>query len=129
MSRTLRETQRNVTPPYQKSAPWGAMVMRPRAGLSPTSPECAAGTRIEPPPSLASASGSTRAATAAAEPPEEPPGVCAVFQGLRVGPYILGSVDSAQPASGELLLPSSVKPAFLTRVTTSASESATTSLK
>ena len=128
MSRTERETQRKVTPPYQKSAP-GAMVMRPRAGLRPTRPEWHAGVRMEPPPSLASASGSTRAATAAAEPPEEPPGVRVVSQGLTVGPYILGSVESAQPASGEFDLPSSTKPACLTRLTCSLSLVETTSLK
>ena len=128
MSRTLRETQRKVTPPYQKSAP-GASEMRPRAGLRPTRPEWQAGVRMEPPPSLASASGSTRAATAAAEPPEEPPGVRVVSQGLTVAPYILGSVESAQPASGELDFPSSTKPACLMRRTRSQSADDTMSLK
>ena len=47
---------------------------RPRAGLSPTSPQQAAGIRIEPPPSLPCAIGTIPAATAAAEPPLEPPG-------------------------------------------------------
>ena len=42
---------------------------RPRLGLSPTSPQQAAGMRIEPPPSLPWATGTIPAATAAAEPP------------------------------------------------------------
>ena len=50
----------------------------------PKMPHSAAGTRTEPPPSLPSASGTMPAATAAAEPALEPPGVSAVFHGLRV---------------------------------------------
>ena len=42
--------------------------------------------RIEPPPSLACATGRMRAATAAPAPPDEPPDECARFQGFRVGP-------------------------------------------
>ena len=45
-----------------------------------------AGMRIEPPPSPACATGTMPLATAAAEPPLEPPGVCARFHGLCVGP-------------------------------------------
>src|SRR5215813_13727195 len=41
-----------------------------------------AGIRIEPPPSLACASGRIRAATLAAAPPDEPPDECARFQGF-----------------------------------------------
>ena len=43
----------------------------------------AAGMRIEPPPSLALAAGSTPAATAAAAPPDEPPGPRARSCGLQ----------------------------------------------
>ena len=50
----------------------------------PTRPQCAAGMRIEPPPSLPRASGQIPAATAAPEPALEPPGVQPRFQGLRV---------------------------------------------
>ena len=63
----------------------GPRETRPRLGLSPTSPQQAAGMRIEPPPSLPCASGTIPAATAAAEPPEEPPGVRSRSHGLRVG--------------------------------------------
>ena len=60
--------------------------MRPRDGLSPTSPHQAAGIRIEPAPSLAWATGTSPAATAAQAPPEEPPGERSGSQGLRVAP-------------------------------------------
>ena len=59
---------------------------RPMEGFSPTSPACEAGRRIEPPPSVPSASGPSPAATAATAPPEEPPGVSARSHGLRVTP-------------------------------------------
>ena len=45
----------------------------PRVGLKPNTPQWLAGTRMEPPPSVAWATGSTLAATAAAAPPLEPP--------------------------------------------------------
>ena len=48
--------------------------MAPRVGFSPTRPQQAAGTRIEPPASVAWAIATIPAATAAAAPPEEPPG-------------------------------------------------------
>ena len=47
---------------------------RPRCGLSPNSPQHAAGMRIEPAPSVPSAAAASPAATAAPEPPLEPPG-------------------------------------------------------
>jgi hypothetical protein len=46
---------------------------RPREGLKPNRPQQAAGMRIEPPPSLAWAIGTTPEAVAAAAPPDEPP--------------------------------------------------------
>ena len=61
------------------------MVLRPRVGLSPTSPQQAAGARIEPKPSVACAMGSMRAPTAAAAPPHEPPEMRVRSHGLRVG--------------------------------------------
>jgi hypothetical protein len=45
-----------------------------------------AGSRTEPPPSLAVAIGTTPPAIAADEPPLEPPGVRSRSHGLRVGP-------------------------------------------
>ena len=70
-----------------------------------------AGIRIEPPPSLACATGTMPEATAAPEPPLEPPVVRSVFQGLRLAPYASGSVVGRMPSSGVLVLPMTTKPA------------------
>ncbi len=53
--------------------------------MSPTTPQYAAGRRIEPPVWVPIAAGTCRAATAAADPDDDPPGVCAADHGLRVG--------------------------------------------
>ena len=50
-----------------------ARLTRPYVGLSPTTPQQAAGSRIEPPVSLPSVPRTNPAATAAAEPLDEPP--------------------------------------------------------
>ena len=73
-------------------------------GLSPTSPQQAAGIRIEPPPSLAWAIGTTPAATSAADPPLDPPAERAVSQGLRVAPKRSDSVVAVRPNSGSVVL-------------------------
>ena len=93
------------------------METRPRLGLSPTSPQQAAGMRIEPPPSLPWATGTIPAATAAAEPPEEPPGVRVRSQGFRVAPVCRGSVVGRIPNSGMLVMPTTTKPASRRRRT------------
>jgi hypothetical protein len=49
-------------------------------------PQKEAGTRVEPPVSVASATGTQRAATAAAEPPLEPPEIRVTSHGLRTQP-------------------------------------------
>ena len=95
--------------------------MRPRCGLSPTSPQQAAGILIEPPPSLPWAIGTMPAAVAAAAPPDDPPGVRSVSQGLRVGPNRRGSLTGRIPNSGMLVLPTSTKPASRRRRTTNES--------
>ena len=51
----------------------GPSEIRWRVGLSPTRPHSDAGIRIEPPPSLACATGTIPEATAAADPPLDPP--------------------------------------------------------
>src|SRR5699024_5749809 len=56
----------------------------PYVGFIPTTPQNAAGWRIEPPVSEPSANFTCPAATAAAGPPLDPPGTWSVFQGLRV---------------------------------------------
>lgn len=85
-SRTLRVSANSMPRPLSGSLKSGPVGVRPRVGLSPTSPHHAAGTRIEPPPSLAWASGAMPALTAAAEPPLEPPGLRPRSHGLWLGP-------------------------------------------
>src|SRR5436853_908753 len=85
--------------------------MRPREGFKPTSPHSLAGIRIDPPPSLACAAGTSPAATAAAEPPLEPPVERLVSHGLRLGPYASGSVVGSVPSSGVFVFPRKTKPA------------------
>jgi hypothetical protein len=89
--------------------------LRARVGFNPNTPEADAGIRIEPPPSLACATGRMRAATAAAAPPDEPPEECARFQGLLVGPCRRDSVVGIRPNSGLALLPKIVTPALRKR--------------
>ena len=67
VSATVRVSMPSITSAESPSS--GAAEMRPRLGFSPTSPQQAAGMRIEPPPSLPCATGSMPLATAAAAPP------------------------------------------------------------
>src|SRR5512143_3873311 len=87
----------------------------------PVTPHSEAGWRIEPPVSVAVASGATRAATTAAEPPELPPGTSLGFQGFFTGPYQLVSLDEPMANSSMLVLPSVTMPAALSFSTTVAS--------
>src|SRR6201988_1794545 len=115
LSRTLTLTtwpQAKPPQPWPRSGPSG---LRARVGFRPNRPQAEAGMRIEPPPSLACATGTMRAATAAAAPPEEPPEECAVFQGLRVGPCRRGSVVGINPNSGLALLPKIASPVLRKR--------------
>ncbi len=109
MSATVRVSMPSM--PSAESPSSGAGEMRPRAGLSPTSPQQAAGIRIEPPPSVPCATGTMPAATAAAEPPDEPPGVRPASQGLCVGPNIRASVVGRIAYSGSVVLPTMTQPA------------------
>src|SRR5947208_2106725 len=85
--------------------------------------------RIEPPPSVPSASGPQPLATAAAAPPLEPPGVSAGFHGFRVTPKSGFSVAALWPNSDVLVLPRSTAPAAFRRATAIASSSGTWSAK
>jgi hypothetical protein len=89
----------------------GAKEVRPRRGLTPTSPQQEAGTRIDPVPSPPDAAGTTPAATAAADPPLDPPGVIDGDHGFTVGPNSDGSVVQWLPHSGVLVLPNTTSPA------------------
>ncbi len=112
-------TVRVSTPPVpMKLSPTaGLEEMRPRLALRPTSPQQAAGMRMEPAPSLPWATGRMPAATAAAAPPEEPPGVRDGSHGLRVGPKRRGSVTGTMPNSGAEVRPMEMKPASRKRRT------------
>ena len=107
-SRTLRVTAK---PTNERPIQVGSSAIRPREGLRPTRPHQAAGSRIEPAPSLACAIGTRPAATAAQAPPEEPLGERARSQGLWVGPKASGCVVDCRPNSGILLLPTVTSPA------------------
>ena len=124
LSRTLRETTCSTEQPARLSPAYGASVLRLRVVFMPNRPQQDAGMRIEPPPSLAWASGTMRAATAAAEPPLEPPAVRVGSHGLRVGPNSTGSVVALSPNSGVLVRPRIISPARLCRFTISASAGA-----
>ncbi len=118
-------TTNSCAKPPTASPTDGPSGTRPRDGLSPTSPHQAAGTRIEPPPSLACASGSAREATSAAAPPLEPPGLCSGFHGLRVGPWLTGAVSRLKANSGVALRTSEASPAARKRSASVASRLAT----
>jgi hypothetical protein len=79
--------------------------------LVPVMPVNAAGSRIEPPVSVAVAAGAMRAATAALEPPEEPPGTAPLSQGLSTLPKALFSLDEPIANSSQLSLPRQTMPA------------------
>src|SRR5579859_4536114 len=91
--------------------------MRPWLGFSPTSPQKAAGMRVDPPPSLAVHMGTKPAATAAAEPPDDPPGVRVRSQGLRVVPQAGEWVKATAPNSGAAVFPTGTAPAARSRDT------------
>ncbi len=74
--------------------------MTPSVALRPTIPQRAAEIRIEPPPSVPSASGPMPEATATAAPPLEAPQVTLGSIGLSVRPKIGASVDCLWPNSG-----------------------------
>ncbi len=83
---------------------------RSTVGLKPTKPLMAAGMRIDPPPSVAWANGTTPAATSAPAPPDDPPADIAGSHGLRVGSPNSGSVVGANPNSEVAVLPRLTNP-------------------
>src|SRR5258708_21263960 len=86
LSRTVSVTACSVELPPRPSPVTGAKVLRPRVGLSPTSPQLAAGARIEPKPSVAWAIRSIRTPPPAAAPPLQPGGKPGGSHGVRAGP-------------------------------------------
>src|SRR5450432_989710 len=99
----------------------GLVGTTPKVGLKPTTPLNALGTRMEPPPSVPTASGPKPAATAATAPALLPPGVCAECQGLRVTPVSGLSPMPFKPNSDVVVLPSSTAPCSRSRATAGAS--------
>ena len=91
----------------------------------PTTPQSAAGWRIDPPVSEPRASGVMPAATATADPPLDPPGIRSVAHGLRDGPKAEFSVDDPIANSSSTVLPTMTAPACSSRDTTVASNGGT----
>src|SRR4051794_942167 len=123
VSRTVRVSTCSWVTGPQNSPKSGPSVLRARVGFSPTTPQWAAGNRIDPPMSLPWATGTSPAATAAPAPPLDPPVEWAVFQGLRVAPYASGSVVMVVANSGRLVFPQNTKPAARYRAASHVSSS------
>src|ERR1700681_1839844 len=105
----------------------GDLGTRPKVGFTPTTPQNEDGTRIEPTPSVPTASGPHPAATAAAAPPLDPPLVRSSRQGLRVMPDTGLSAVSLYPDSQVVVLQVMIAPALRKEVTTAESTSGTKS--
>src|SRR5689334_1808469 len=90
-SRTVRVSGPSTDKVGQPRKP-GILGTRPKVGLWPTTPQNAAGIRIDPPPSVPRAIVVAPYATEAPAPPLEPPGVRSSDQGLRVRPHTTLSV-------------------------------------
>ena len=101
----------------------GSRPSSPFVGFSPTSPQYAAGIRIEPAPSVPVANGARPIASAAALPPLDPPGDQSSAHGLFVSPNSRFDVNPASANSGRLVLPTTIAPAARRRPTTSQSRS------
>src|SRR5450432_2038893 len=99
----------------------GLVGTTPKVGLKPTTPLNALGTRMEPPPSVPTASGPKPAATAATAPALLPPGVCDRLHGLRVVPLSGLSPMLFKPNPEVVVLPSSTAPCSRSRATAGAS--------
>ena len=101
-----------------RSASSRAAGARPRTmpgeGRKPTTPQCAAGMRSEPPVSEPVQTGSMSVASATAEPPDEPPALSSGLNGLPVAPHTGLRVLAPAPNSGTLVLPTTMAPAART---------------
>src|SRR5438105_14409314 len=95
----------------------------------PTTPQSAAGWRIERPVSVPRDAAANPAATAAAEAPLAPAGTCVRSHGLWVGWNAEFSVDEPMANSSMFVLPSTTAPASDSRRTTVASYGGTKPLR
>src|SRR5579863_4237469 len=99
----------------------------PSVCLKPTTPQHAAGMRLDPPPSVPTPIGTSPAATEAAAPPLDPPHVRDKSHGLTVRPKSGASVKHLWPNSGVVVLPMRIAPAALSRATDGESAAGTLS--
>src|SRR5512145_2548336 len=86
----------------------GSCPINPPVGFSPTSPQNAAGIRIDPPPSVPVANGAMPAASPAPLPPLEPPGDQSRAQGSCVSPKSRFAVNPSNANSGTLVFPTTI---------------------
>src|ERR1700720_3142349 len=91
-SRMLRVMTNSEARPVTPSAKFGPSETTPRLGFRPTVPLNEDGIRIDPPASLAWATGTAPDATSAPLPPLDPPTERLRSHGLRVDPLTSGSV-------------------------------------
>src|SRR5262249_6424459 len=110
-SRSERASTSSPVSPIRWLPNRGPLGVAPRVGLRPTSPQQAAGTRIEPAASVAWAIATMPAATAAPAPPEDPPGEREGSQGLRAPGPPGGSLVRQRPNSGTVVRPNGSSPA------------------
>src|SRR5690606_11928630 len=116
VSRTVRLSTPSTARPPQPSPRSGPMGTTPRDALNPYTPQQAAGIRMEPPPSLPCATGTTPVATATAAPPLEPPDERVRSQGFLVTfPYTVASVVGAMHSSGTVVRAYEMNPALSKR--------------
>src|SRR5579859_6614063 len=83
---------------------------RPCVGLRPTTPQHAAGIRMEPPVSVPSAKSAAPTATATAEPLDEPPGANRGSSGLHAVPDHPLTPEVPRPSSCSAVLPTIAAP-------------------
>src|SRR5690242_2137639 len=85
--------------------------------MRPTTPQNAAGWRMDPPVSLPRAATAVPCATEAADPPLDPPGTRSGSRGLRTGPYAEFSFDDPIANSSQFVFPRITAPARSSRST------------
>src|SRR5262249_22977691 len=93
-----------------------ARLTRPYVGFKPTTPQHAAGSRIDPPVSLPTAPMQSAAAPAAPEPLDEPPDTCPSRHGFPTCPWCALSPKGPIASSVMLSLPSVTAPAATRRL-------------
>src|SRR6516164_3844641 len=97
------------------------METRPNVVFSPTTPQHAAGIRMEPPVSVPNETSASPIATATAEPLEDPPGSRRGSFGFTGVPAQWFTPFGDQPSSVRLVLPTMRAPASRADATTAAS--------